>query len=127
MGPPTILLVDEDPAQRQAWAECLKAEGFSIQEAASRLEAGSRLQQAAPRVVVVGTLSDDDEFRILVDAAECQPPVPVVLVAWVADHLGETEWGYILLDPVSPGELLTAVNHLLARTARQRRSEGEGG
>jgi PAS domain S-box-containing protein len=118
---PTILYVDDDAGNRQAFTWIFRAEGFEVREAATGSDA-LRLAAERPDLVVLDVnLPDINGFevcrRIKMDAATASIPVLHMSAHYVqsgdrVQGLDAGADGY-LTKPVEPQELLAQVRALL--------------
>jgi two-component system, cell cycle sensor histidine kinase and response regulator CckA len=118
---PTILYVDDDAGNRQAFTWIFRAEGFEVREAANGTEA-LRLAAEHPDLVVLDVnLPDINGFevcrRIKMDAATASIPVLHMSAHYVqsGDRIHGLDAGAdgYLTKPVEPQELLATVRALL--------------
>ena len=63
--PPTVLLVEDDPAALRFYADALRASGFLVEEASSGAEALRSAGAAGPSIIVADLgLPDFDGFEV---------------------------------------------------------------
>ncbi len=114
--PPTILIVDDDPAQRQLLSDFLGRRGFLTQQAASAEEALNSIRESLPALVLLDVrLPGQSGLEMLTEARKFAPNLPIVLItaygelrqAVVAMKAGATDY---LTKPLDLDELLAVVS-----------------
>lgn len=122
----TILVVDDAPAARYAMARSLRAAGFTTREASSGAEA-LMLARSASAAVLDVHLPDIHGLEVcrLLRGNPATASIPIVHVSAIyvseedrAQGRGAGADAY-LVAPVSPEELASALDKLLASSARQ--------
>jgi signal transduction histidine kinase len=136
-SPATILLVDDEPANRHAYGHLLRAAGFAVREAGTGREALALAAHEPPDLVVLDvSLPDLNGFEVCrrLKQEEATRPVPVLHISAVYVGSGDRSQGLeggadaYLIKPVEPRELLATVHSLLrVRTAEEqaRRAAGQ--
>lgn len=72
--PPTVLIVDDDPAIRKMLVEVLSLEGYSTETAVNGRDALERLAQSkAPRIVLLDLLMPEMDGRGVMNALAATP------------------------------------------------------
>ena len=115
---PTVLLLQHDPAVRNAVRRVLHRDGYSVLEAEDPAEAAAffREWQGPIHAVVSDTLNDDDEKLVRSALARHRPPTPIV---WTWERETETPPAIgpsdrLLRKPFSTQELSQRVNQILS-------------
>jgi CheY-like chemotaxis protein len=114
---PHVLIVDDDPLAREAFARMLRAEGYAVAEAGDGREALLRLRADGPhRLVLLDLMMPHMDGWQFLDVRKRDPELarsPVVLVTAVGDiHLPALRAlgaDGALQKPVGPEELLGLV------------------
>jgi diguanylate cyclase (GGDEF)-like protein len=123
-APPKVLLIEEDPATRQALVRALEQEGFAVASEPALPTAASTLATAVlPDAVVVGAAADQAAAFALVEAVRARPggDRPIVLVVGrQGDVLDRVEAIHCGADghftrPVDVGALVRRLRFLLDR------------
>ena len=124
-GPrPTVLLVEDEPAQREVLAYNLAAEGLEVAEAEDGERAMEMAAEAAPDIVVLDwmlpKLSGIEVCRRLRARAETRA-VPIIMISARTEELDrvrglETGADDYVLKPYSVAELMARVRTQLRRT-----------
>lgn len=121
---PNILIVDDVEANRYTFSTYLKAEGYNVIEAASGIEALTKLEPKPDLILLDINLPDINGFEILKQLKK-QPylrsiPVIQTSASFVTkeDHLKGIYSGAdaYLISPVDPKLLLEAIRASLKRT-----------
>lgn len=115
----TVLVVDDDPSQRQLFAESVRQLGFAVLEAGSGEEAVAIVSRRSPDLVLLDVrLPGISGLEVLPRMREVRPDLPVLLItayADVRDAVAGLKSGACdyLTKPVDLEELKTAVlDHL---------------
>ena len=112
---PLILIVDDDEAHRKLFAEVVQSLGFRTTEAASAAEAGQRMAQEHPALVLLDVrLPGKSGLEFLPELRKNHPEIPVILITAYGDvreaveamKIGAVDY---LLKPVDLEELETAI------------------
>ena len=113
----SVLIVDNDSANRQQWKAALESATFRVLESCSRVEALKQLGEAATSIdlLLIGMMRDGEGAQLAVDASELRPILPMIIVAGAANPVGIQGHLAILLEPVSDAELIGAARTLLAQ------------
>lgn len=123
-GQPTILLVEDEPAQRAVLAYNLAAEGFAVIEAADGEEALMLADEAAPDLVLLDWMlphvSGIEVCRRL-RAREATRRLPVIMLSARSEEVDkvrglETGADDYMIKPYSVAELMARVRKELRRT-----------
>ncbi len=116
-----ILIVDDEPANRELLQEILAAEGYAVEAAASGPDALGRARGDPPDLVVLDvTMPDMDGFEVCrhLKADAYTAHVPVLIVTGL-EGTGDKERGIAagaddyLTKPIDPQDLRTRVRSLL--------------
>lgn len=124
----TVLVVDDDPSQRQLFAEAVRQLGFAVLETDSAEEAVDIVSRRSPDLVLLDVrLPGISGLEALPRMLEVRPDLPVLLItayADVRDAVAALKSGACdyLTKPVDLGELKTAILDHLGETHEQ----GEG-
>jgi len=119
-----ILIVEDDTELRRMWRIALSVEGFEVEEAGDGIEALQRLEQRSPDLIVLDLglprlsgLSVQQEIA----AHAVTRQIPIVIVTGSTMELGHLDVPCVLRKPVTPEELVAAVEsclHFRASSAR---------
>ncbi len=121
-SPPSVLLVDDEPANRHTFGYLFRTAGFAVLEAGTGRDALALAARERPDLVVLDvSLPDLNGFevcrRLKEDEATCSVPVLQVSAVYVGsgDRSQGLESGAdaYLIKPVEPRELLATVRSLL--------------
>lgn len=86
---PPVLVVDDEPAIRNALRMILELEGYDVRTAGSGPQALERVEEAAPRIVLLDVqMPGMDGWQTLPRLKALIPELPVVIVSGV-HHLSE--------------------------------------
>ena len=112
-----ILIVDDSP-DHALWRGALESAGFRTVEAAESIHAIELLRSGRTIDLLVATLLQDDSgARLIVDAVQHRPDLPVIMIACAGHPVGIQEGRFaLLLKPVSAAELLDTAGTLLSLT-----------
>jgi two-component system, OmpR family, phosphate regulon response regulator PhoB len=120
--PPTVLLVEDDPAALRFYADALRASGFLVEEASSGAEALRSAGVAGPSIIVADLgLPDFDGFEVC-RQVKLRPEtrqVPVIAITGRAMALRDIElaeevgFNAVLIKPCPPEALVAAVGKAL--------------
>jgi two-component system, OmpR family, response regulator len=123
-----VLVVDDEPAIRQAVSLALRYEGFDVAEAANGREALAAVERQRPALVVLDImLPDYDGFEVTRRLRDSGVNVPVVFLT-AKDATEDKVQGLALggddylTKPFSLEELVARVQAVLRRTGMQQRS-----
>ncbi len=118
-----VLLVDDDLATREMYAEFLRAAGFEIFEASDGLEGLEKVNQIPPDVIITGIIMPRMDGYGLVDALKksvATADIPVIFLS----HLGREEddkraieigvKDFIIRDMTPPVEVINRVKVVLS-------------
>ena len=118
---PLALVVDGDPASRQAVASSLASAGIEGIEAASGVEALEILRTRPVRILVVDPGTPGASADFLERAQRARPSVvPVALVASASPDVLRQGAFDVVSKPVDPGALRLALARALAHQGRRR-------
>lgn len=117
---PTIFVVDDDPAIRQAVTALLRQEGYHVATASTGLDAMAWLSAAPPPALVVldVMLPERSGYEVCQRIQALPAPVPVLMLS-ARDELADRVYGLelgatdYLTKPFEPRELLARVRSLL--------------
>lgn len=124
LGQPSVLIVEDEPAQREVLAYNLEAEGFSVSTAANGEEALLMISEAPPDVIVLDwmlpAVSGIEVCRRLKSRPETRGLPVIMLSARVeeTDRVRGLETGAddYIIKPYSLAELMARVRAQLRRT-----------
>lgn len=121
---PRILLVEDEPAQREVLAYNLEAEGFAVDKAENGDEALLLVKEAAPDIILLDWMlpgvSGIEICRRLKASADTRN-VPIIMLSARSEELDrirglETGADDYVVKPYSVGELMARVRTQLRRT-----------
>ena len=121
---PTVLVVEDEPAQREVLAYNLEAEGFRVARAANGEEALLLVEEAAPDLIVLDwmlpSVSGIEVCRRLKMRPETRP-VPIIMLSARAEEVDrvrglETGADDYVVKPYSVVELMARIRAQLRRT-----------
>lgn len=125
MPVPTQLLLSltDAPLSAQLATQVLEPAGYSVALVHSGAALRRALERAAPNVLFLGPLTDEDPFTLAEDIKTTHPTLPVVYLAQQAaqsELLRGVQLGFVdyLTLPVEPAVLLEAANRALERGRR---------
>ncbi|MGP8161011.1 MAG: ATP-binding protein [Candidatus Dormibacteria bacterium] len=114
--PATILLVEDDPINRQSIGDVLMAVGYRVRSVATRAAALEAMTRSPADIVVLDVQLPDGSGLEIVGALRAEGEQPAAIVALSADRIGDTaeramdagcdRFG---LKPIAARELLTLV------------------
>jgi hypothetical protein len=111
-----VLVVEDEPALRQAAARVLQAAGYQVHVADSGLAAMQKLEALGPRLdalVIDVVLPDYSGYDVLDYAARVTPTAATLLTSGTAEHPTTSLRRLILRKPVSPRALVEAMQAAL--------------
>jgi CheY-like chemotaxis protein len=112
-----ILLVDDNPAVRNAVGDELREAGYTVSEAASGSEALSLIERQPFDLLVVDYLLPEMKGDAIAHAArQCRPALRVVFLSGYTEFLsltGKSGGDTLIAKPISSEELRRAVAHAL--------------
>jgi two-component system, OmpR family, phosphate regulon response regulator PhoB len=120
---PLILIVEDEPAQREVLAYNIRAEGFAVETAGAGDEALERVREAAPDVIVLDWMlphvSGLEVCRQLKTAPETQA-IPVIMLSARSEEVDkvrglDTGADDYMIKPYSVAELLARIRTQLRR------------
>jgi CheY-like chemotaxis protein len=113
--PPTVLVVDDDPAIRRVLADLLEDEGYRVLAAGDGLGAMALAEQDRPDVVLSDVaMRGMDGLALRLWFEGLRPPVPVILTSGIVPVPGGRS--RFLAKPAELDEVLAAVSAALAPT-----------
>lgn len=121
---PLILIVEDEPAQREVLAYNIRAQGFAVDTAGAGDEALARIREAAPDIVVLDWmlphLSGLEVCRQLKSAAATRV-IPVIMLSARSEEVDkvrglETGADDYMIKPYSVAELVARIRTQLRRT-----------
>lgn len=124
MPEPVVLIVEDDPAQREVLAYNIRAEGYRIETAATGDEALVRVREETPDLIVLDwmlpNVSGIEICRQLKIARETRA-IPVIMLSARSEETDrvrglETGADDYVVKPYSVGELLARIRTQLRRT-----------
>jgi two-component system, OmpR family, phosphate regulon response regulator PhoB len=119
-----ILIVEDEPAQREVLAYNIRAEGFAVETAGAGDEALERVREAAPDIVVLDWMlphvSGLEVCRQLKTAANTRT-IPVIMLSARSEEIDkvrglDTGADDYMIKPYSVAELLARIRTQLRRT-----------
>jgi two-component system phosphate regulon response regulator PhoB len=116
----TILVVEDDEDLRRLFRTALTIAGYDVEEAGDGLEALHKIDQAPPDLVVLDLMLPHVSgvaVRQEIAAHVLTRQIPVVITTGLTLDVGEIEADCVLRKPVSPDQLLAAVQDCLGRGA----------
>lgn len=125
MNPPTVLVVEDDPAIRRGLVDCLTFSGYRVLEAAEGSEALRLILAADLDLVLLDLmLPGQDGFELLPELRRSRPSLPVILVTArgaEADRVRGLKSGAddYVVKPFSRAELLARIEAVLRRCAER--------
>ena len=120
---PTVLLVEDEPAQREVLAYNLEAEGFAVSQAADGEEAMMMVDEAAPDIIILDwmmpNLSGIEVCRRLKMRPETRS-IPIILLSARAEEVDrvrglETGADDYVTKPFNPREVVARAKAVLRR------------
>lgn len=117
-----ILVVDDNPLSRKLLNEMLRAEGFSVLNAASGGEALSTIAKQQPDIVLLDIMMPEmDGFEVVrrLKANEETRSTPIIMVTALDDEgaskrLANAGIDSILTKPIDRWELISLLKHALS-------------
>jgi two-component system response regulator MprA len=90
-GGPRILVIDDDPASKDALADLIQSEGWSFYDASGEEEALAAVDDVEPEVIVLDPIADRGKAReLLVSLRRNHEWIPVVL--YTSDPAIDAPW-----------------------------------
>lgn len=120
MQPPTLLLVEDDPAQRLLLGAYLRQGGHVVVEAGTLAEARTKVAEAAPALVLLDLGLPDGDGLVLARELRAREVPLVIVTSREGDRLLALELGAddYLVKPYDPRELAARVANVLRRCLR---------
>ena len=121
-----ILIIDDDPIMREALAEILETEGYSVRKAANGSAGLAAVRLAAPALVITDIhMPETNGAMVITKLKEQYPGVPVIAISGLfnsghgldADTAITLGAACALAKPFKCGDLLRAVADLLGSRA----------
>jgi len=122
-----ILIIDDDPIMREALAEVLEMEGYSVRKAANGSAGLAAVRLTAPALVITDIhMPETSGATVIATLKEQFPGVPVIAISGLfgcrhgldADAAIALGAARALAKPFKCGDLLRAVTDLLGSRAR---------
>jgi CheY-like chemotaxis protein len=107
-----VLIVEDDAELRRMWRIALSVEGFEVEEAGDGIDALQHLEQRAPDLIVLDLgLPRLSGFSVRQEIAAhaVTRQIPIVVVTGSTMDLGHLDVSCVLRKPVTPEELIAAV------------------
>ncbi|HEX2312290.1 MAG TPA: response regulator, partial [Thermomonospora sp.] len=126
---PRVLVVDDEPAVREALASSLEFEGYRVAEAADGVAALERIETDRPDLVVLDVLMPRMDGLTACRRLRAQGSAVPVLMLTARDMVGDRVTGLdagaddYLVKPFDLDELLARVRALLRRGAMTTRAD----
>ena len=121
-----ILIIDDDPIMREALAEMLEIEGYSVRKAANGSAGLAAVRLAAPALVITDIhMPETNGATVIATLKEQYPGVPVIAISGLfacrhgldADAAIALGAACALAKPFKCGDLVRAVSDLLGSRA----------
>lgn len=115
----TILIVEDNKALNQLYAEVLKMTGFEIVQAADCKEAMACLQRVVPEIVVLDMLLPDGNGQTVIAQMRQNPSLQKIHIIAVSGFQGDVSDAeklgidYFLVKPVAIPTLVDCVDNIL--------------
>jgi CheY-like chemotaxis protein len=109
-----VLIADDSPEQVEMWKLLLERTGHEVATATSRNEAISKLEQFAPRVLVLdlNLPTAADGKAVLLQSRLSHPDTRIVLVSGWPEGIDESSVDELLAKPVLVQEMLATIAKL---------------
>ncbi len=88
--PASVLLVEDDPVNRQSIGDMLSAVGYRMRSVASRADALAAMSKSPADIVVLDVQLPDGSGLEIVNALRSAADRPIAIVALSADRIGDT-------------------------------------
>lgn len=88
--PAAVLLVEDDPVNRQSIGDVLSAVGYRMRSVASRADALTAMSKSPADIVVLDVQLPDGNGLEIVEALRSTADRPIAIVALSADRIGDT-------------------------------------
>jgi two-component system response regulator MprA len=118
--PQHILIVEDDADLRRMFRTALTLAGFVVHDAAVGLDALRRIDQHPPDLIVLDLMLPDISGVVIrqeIAAHAHTRSIPIVVVTGSTIDVGTLKVPCVLRKPVTPDELLAAVQNCLASGA----------
>lgn len=110
--PPTVLIVDDEPAIVDLLAQFLEDEGYRVESAGDGQAAYEKAHEVRPDLVIADVMMPKmDGFDLVDRLADGEHPVPVILMS--AAVVSRRQGVSFIAKPFDLGELLDLVNSFL--------------
>jgi CheY-like chemotaxis protein len=111
--PPTVLIVDDEPAIVDLLSQLLEDEGYRVVSAGDGMAALETAQKRRPDLVIADVMMPRmDGFTLVDRLADGEHPVPVILMSAAVES--RRQGVPFIAKPFDLGELLELVNAYLA-------------
>ena len=112
-----ILVVEDEDEVRLFLQTALTGGGYQVDVAATAEEAQRRLRQTPYRLVIADWWLSDGNGLAIVDEAASLGAKTAVLSGYISELLGDKARHTLLRKPISPSELVSAVERLVVSPA----------
>lgn len=124
---PRILLVEDDDATREGYAELLRTNGFLVDAARTAAEAIDAVSRAVPHVILTDVLLPDADGLTLATQFRGQPrtarvPIIGITAHWTADSRERARAAGVsafLLKPSAPAHVMAEIERALEQGPAQ--------
>lgn len=116
----TVLVVEDDAELRTFYRTALAFAGYDVQEAGTGLDALSSVDRRLPDIVVLDLMLPSLNGYAVLEELAAQATtreIPVVVVTGSAAPLDDLNVPCVLRKPVTPEQLITAIERCLASGA----------
>ncbi len=120
----TVLIIDDEPIVRQAFADCLTDAGYRVLEAADGADGLDKLRASPPDLILCDLrMPGLDGLDVLARAREQDPDLPVIVVSGAGSMADAVEalkrgaWDYVTKPVLDISLLIAAVTRALERAA----------
>ena len=112
----TILVVEDDEDLRRLFRTALTLSGYDVEEAADGLAALQRIDESPPALVVLDLILPNISGLVVqqeIAAHVLTRQIPVVIITGSTIDLGDLKVSCVLRKPITPDELIAAVDRCL--------------
>ena len=116
----TVLVVEDDAELRTFYRTALAFAGYDVQEAGTGLDALSSVDRGVPDIVVLDLMLPSVNGYAVLEELAAQAitrDIPVVVVTGTTAPLDHLNVPCVLRKPVTPEQLITAIERCLASGA----------